>query len=62
MNIHKNAKLTLLGRERRVQMMLDGHTPAKAAAIAGVCPGTAEMAGAFACRDAGRSASSAESW
>ena len=30
MNIHKNAKLTPLGRERRVKMMLDGHTPAKA--------------------------------
>ena len=54
MNIHKNAKLTPLGRERMVQMMLDGHTPTKAAALAGVCPGTAkEMAGAFACRDAG---------
>ena len=42
MNIHKNAKLTPLGRERMVQMMLDGHTPTKAAAVAGVCPGTAK--------------------
>ena len=42
MNIHKNAKLTPLGRERMVKMMLDGHTPAKAAALAGVCPGTAK--------------------
>ena len=41
MNMHKNAKLTPLGRERRVKMMLDGHTPAKAAAAAGVCPGRA---------------------
>ena len=42
MNMHKNAKLTPLGRERMVKMMLDGHTPAKAAAVAGVCPGTAK--------------------
>ena len=41
MNIHKNAKLTPLGRERRVKMMLDGHTPSKAAALAGVSPVTA---------------------
>ena len=34
MNMHKHAKLTPLGRERRVQMMLDGRTPAKAAALA----------------------------
>ena len=40
MNIHKNAKLTPRGRERMVQMMLDGHTPAKAAA--GVPPVTAK--------------------
>ena len=39
MNIHKNAKLTSLGRERMVKMVLDGHTPTKAAALAGVaCP------------------------
>ena len=42
MNIHKNAKLTPLGRERMVKMMLDGHTPTKAAAVAGVSPGTAK--------------------
>ena len=41
MNMHKNAKLTPLGRERMVKMMLDGHTPAKAAALAGVSPVTA---------------------
>ena len=38
MNIHKNAKLTPLGRERMVKMMLDGRTPTKAAALAGVSP------------------------
>ena len=43
MNLHKNAKLTLLGRERMVKMMLDGHTLIKAAAVAGVCPGTARQ-------------------
>ena len=41
MNMHKNAKLRPLGRERRVKMMLDGQTPAKAAAVASVFPGTA---------------------
>ena len=41
MNMHKNAKLTPLGRERMVKMMLDGHTPTKAAALAGVSPVTA---------------------
>ena len=41
MNMDKNAKLTPLGRERMVKMMLEGYTPAKAAALAGVCPGTA---------------------
>ena len=40
MNMHKNAKLTPLGRERMVKMMLDGHTFAKAAAVVGVCPVT----------------------
>ena len=42
MNMHKNAKLTPLGRERIVKMMLDGHTLTKAAALAGVSPGTAK--------------------
>ena len=42
MNIHKKAKLTPLGRERMVQMMLDGHTSTKAAALAGVSPVTAK--------------------
>ena len=42
MNLHKNAKLTPLGRERMVKMMLDGQTPAKVAAVAGVSPVTAK--------------------
>ena len=54
MNTHKNAKLTPLGRERRVKMMLDGHTSAKAATLAGVVPRHGqEMAGAFAYRNVG---------
>ena len=59
MNMHKNAKLTPLGRERRVKMMLDGHTPAKAAALAGVSPVTAKKwlvrspTGMYACIHAG---------
>ena len=53
MNIHKNAELTPLGRERMVKMMLDGHTPAKAAALAGVCPGTAKKWLTRSCGDAG---------
>ena len=38
MKMQKNAKLMPLGRERMVKLMLDGHTPAKAAALAGVPP------------------------
>ena len=59
MNIHKNAKLTPLGRERMVKMMLDGHTPSKAAALAGVSPVTARKwlvrspTGRYACIHAG---------
>lgn len=41
MNIHKNARLTPLGRERLVRMMESGHTPQAAARAAGVCPRTA---------------------
>ena len=41
MNIHKNARLTPLGRERMVRMMLSGQTPQAAARAAGVCPRTA---------------------
>ena len=42
MNMHKNARLTPRGRERMVKMMLNGQTPARAAALAGVCPRTAK--------------------
>lgn len=41
MNIHKNAKLTPLGRERMVLAMRGGQTPEAAARDAGVCPRTA---------------------
>jgi transposase InsO family protein len=41
MNIHKNARLTPLGRERMVEMMRGGQTPEAAARAAGVCPRTA---------------------
>ena len=41
MNIHKNAKLAPLGREWMVKMMLDGHTPTRAA-FAGMFPSTAK--------------------
>ena len=41
MNIHKNARLTPLGRERMVKAMLSGQTPEAAARAAGVCPRTA---------------------
>lgn len=41
MNLHKNAKLTPLGRERLVRLMLSGHRPQSAAQLVGVCPRTA---------------------
>lgn len=41
MNIHKNAKLTPLGRERLVKRMLSGQSPQAAARAEGVCPRTA---------------------
>ena len=40
MNIHKNARLTPLGRERIVLQVLSGQTPAAAGRAAGVCPRT----------------------
>ena len=40
MNIHKNARLTPLGRERVVREVLSGLTPEAAARAAGVCPRT----------------------
>jgi transposase InsO family protein len=41
MNIHKNARLTPIGRERLVRAILSGQTPEAAAYAAGVCPRTA---------------------
>ena len=41
MNIHKNARLTPIGRERLVEAVLGGQTPQAAARAAGVCPKTA---------------------
>ncbi len=40
MNVHKNAKLTPLGRERLVGLVLSGQTPESVARLAGVCPKT----------------------
>jgi len=41
MNIHKNARLTPIGRERLVRQVESGQTPEAAARAAGVCPRTA---------------------
>jgi len=41
MNVHKNARLTPLGREHLVRLMLGGQSPEAAAAAVGVCPRTA---------------------
>jgi transposase InsO family protein len=41
MNIHKNARLTPIGRERLVRQIESGQTPEAAARAAGVCPRTA---------------------
>ncbi|HEY0331226.1 MAG TPA: leucine zipper domain-containing protein, partial [Rhodopseudomonas sp.] len=40
MNIHKNARLTPIGRERLVQAVLSGQTPKAVSQTAGVCPRT----------------------
>jgi transposase InsO family protein len=40
MNMHKNARLTPLGRERIVRQVESGQTPQAAARAAGVCPRT----------------------
>ncbi len=37
MNMHKNARLTPLGRERVVKEVLSGQTPEAAARAAGIC-------------------------
>jgi transposase len=41
MNVHKNARLTPIGRERIVRQVESGQTPEAAADAAGVCPQTA---------------------
>ena len=41
MNIHKNARLTPIGREQLVRKILSGQTPQAAARAVGVCPRTA---------------------
>ena len=40
MDIHKNARLTPLGREHMVNMVLGGQTPKAAGEAVGVCPRT----------------------
>jgi transposase InsO family protein len=40
MNMHKNARMTPIGRERLVQAVVGGQTPEAAARAAGVCPRT----------------------
>ena len=40
MNVHKNARLTPLGRERIVRQVASGQTPEAAGKAAGVCPRT----------------------
>ena len=40
MNVHENARLTPIGRERIVMQVASGQTPRAAACAAGVCPRT----------------------
>jgi transposase-like protein len=40
MNVHKNARLTPIGRERIVRQVVGGQTPRAVAEAAGVCPRT----------------------
>ena len=40
MNVHKNARLTLHGRERIVRQVASGQTPKAVGEAAGVCPRT----------------------
>jgi transposase-like protein len=40
MNVHKNARLTPIGRERIVMQVASGQTPRTAARAAGICPRT----------------------
>jgi hypothetical protein len=47
MNIHKNARLTPIGREPLVAAMLSGQTPEAAARAVGVARARVQMAGAI---------------
>jgi len=47
MDIHKNARLTPLGRERMVKMVLGGQAPKAVSEAVGVCPRTV---GKWVCR------------
>src|SRR5258708_12292536 len=40
MDIHKNARLTVFGRERLVKLVLGGQTPQAVSEAVGVCPRT----------------------
>ena len=40
MDVHKNARLTPLGRERMVKTVLGGQTPQAVSEAVGVCPRT----------------------
>ena len=40
MDVHKNARLTPLGRERMVKLVLGGQTPQAVGEAVGVCPRT----------------------
>ena len=40
MNVHKNARLTPIGRERLVRLVESGQTPKAVSEAAGVCPRT----------------------
>jgi transposase-like protein len=56
MDIHKNARLTPLGRERLVKMVLDGQTPQAVSEAVGVCPRTVQVGRALQRRKPGRPA------
>jgi transposase-like protein len=51
MDIHKNARLTVFGRERMVKMVLSGQTPQAVSEAVGVCPRTVRKWADRYCRD-----------
>jgi transposase len=51
MDIHKNARLTVFGRERMVKMVLSGQTPQAVREAVGVCPRTVRKWADRYCRD-----------